>query len=300
VAGQAAEIPMNSAISSEKLPPLHTPQLPDEPLFVVEARQSGVGTNLWELWTHRELLYFLIWRDVKIRYKQTLLGAAWAIIQPLLTMLVFTFIFGRVAKIDSHGIPYPVFAYAALLPWTFFANAITASGNSIVGSAHLITKVYFPRPIIPIASVCASLVDLAVAFPMLVVLMFYYHSRFTVNAWFLVPLVLLTTLLAIAVGMWISAINVKYRDVKFALPFVVQIWMYLSPVAYPSSVIPARWRIVYTLNPFVGIIDGYRAALFGGAFDWKALAVSVAVTLGFLAYAAQQFRKMEKGFADII
>jgi len=291
---------MNSAISSEKLPPLHTPQLPDEPLFVVEARQSGVGTNLWELWTHRELLYFLIWRDVKIRYKQTLLGAAWAIIQPLLTMLVFTFIFGRVAKIDSNGIPYPVFAYAALLPWTFFANAITASGNSIVGSAHLITKVYFPRPIIPIASVCASLVDLAVAFPMLVVLMFYYHSRFTVNAWFLVPLVLLTTLLAIAVGMWISAINVKYRDVKFAMPFVVQIWMYLSPVAYPSSVIPARWRIVYTLNPFVGIIDGYRAALFGGAFDWKALAVSVAVTLGFLAYAAQQFRKMEKGFADII
>ncbi len=291
---------MNTAISPEKLPSLHAPQLPDEPLFVVEARKSGVGINLKELWAHRELLYFLVWRDVKIRYKQTLLGAAWAIIQPLLTMLVFTFIFGKVAKIDSNGIPYPVFAYAALLPWTFFANAITNSGNSIVGSAHLITKVYFPRPIIPMASVCAGLVDLAVAFPMLVVLMFYYHTGITLNALFLVPLALLTTLLAIAVGMWISAINVKYRDVKFAMPFVVQIWMYLSPVAYPSSVVPAKWQTIYSLNPFVGIIDGYRAALFGRAFDWKALAVSLVVTMGFLAYASRQFRKMEKGFADII
>jgi lipopolysaccharide transport system permease protein len=291
---------MNTAISSEKLPSRHAPQLPDKPLFVVEGRKAGVGIDLKELWAHRELLYFLVWRDVKIRYKQTLLGAAWAIIQPLLTMLVFTFIFGKVAKIDSNGIPYPVFAYAALLPWTFFANAITTSGNSIVGSAHLITKVYFPRPIIPVASVCAGLVDLAVAFPMLVVLMFYYHTGITVNALFLVPLVLLTTLLAIAVGMWVSAINVKYRDVKFAMPFVVQIWMYLSPVAYPSSVIPARWRTFYSLNPFVGIIDGYRAALFGRAFDWKALAISLVVTLVFLAFASQQFRRMEKGFADII
>jgi lipopolysaccharide transport system permease protein len=291
---------MNTAISSEKLSSLHAPQLPDEPLFVVEARKSGAGINLKELWAHRELLYFLVWRDVKVRYKQTLLGAAWAIIQPLLTVLVFTFIFGKVAKIDSNGIPYPVFAYAALLPWTFFANAITTSGNSIVGSAHLITKVYFPRPIIPVASVCASLVDLAVAFPMLVVLMFYYHIGITMNALFLVPLVLLTTLLAIAVGMWISAINVKYRDVKFALPFVVQIWMYLSPVAYPSSVIPARWRIIYSLNPFVGIIDGYRALLFGRVFDWRGIAISLVITLGFLFYSSRQFRKMEKGFADII
>jgi len=291
---------MNTAVSSEKLPSLRTPQLPDEPLFVVEARKFGVGMNLKELWTHRELLYFLVWRDVKIRYKQTLLGAAWAIIQPLLTMLVFTFIFGKVAKINSNGIPYPIFAYAALLPWTFFANAITTSGNSIVGSAHLITKVYFPRPIIPVASVCAGLIDLAVAFPMLVVLMFYYHIGITVNVLFLVPLVLLTTLLAIAVGMWISAINVKYRDVKFAMPFVVQIWMYLSPVAYPASVVPARWRTIYSLNPFVGIIDGYRAALFGRAFDWKAIGISLVVTLVFLVCASHQFRKMEKGFADII
>jgi lipopolysaccharide transport system permease protein len=299
-AGQTTETPMNTAISSEKLPSPAAPHLPDEPLYVVEARQSGAGIKPKELWAHRELLYFLVWRDVKIRYKQTLLGAAWAIIQPLLTMLVFTFIFGRVAKIDSNGIPYPVFAYAALLPWTFFANAITSSGNSIVGSAHLITKVYFPRPIIPMASVCAGLVDLAVAFPMLAVLMFYYHIGITVNALVLVPLVLLTTLLAIAVGMWISAINVKYRDVKFAMPFVVQIWMYLSPVAYPSSLVPARWRTIYSFNPFVGIIDGYRAALFGRPFNWKALGISLVVTLVFLAYASYQFRKMEKGFADII
>ena len=275
-------------------------RLPEKPLVTIQASKSHVALNLHELWAHRELLYFLVWRDVKIRYKQTLLGAAWAIIQPLLTMLIFTFIFSRVAKIDSNGIPYPVFAYAALLPWTFFANAITTSGNSIVGSAHLITKVYFPRPIIPVASVLAGLVDLAVAFPMLVVLMFYYHIGITINALFLIPLVLLTILLAIAVGMWISAINVKYRDVKFAMPFVVQIWMYLSPVAYPASVVPARWRTFYALNPFVGIIDGYRAALFGRAFDWKALGISLVVTLILLAYASHQFRKMEKGFADII
>jgi lipopolysaccharide transport system permease protein len=287
-----ASDPVNSHTSSEGLP--------DEPVVTIEPNKGWSAVELRDLWGHRELLYFLVWRDVKIRYKQTLLGAAWAIIQPLLTMLVFTFIFGRVAKIDSNGIPYPVFAYAALLPWTFFANAITTSGNSIVGSAHLITKVYFPRPIIPMASVCAGLVDLAVAFPMLVVLMFYYHIGITLKTLFLVPLVSLTTLLAIAVGMWISAINVKYRDVKFAMPFVVQIWMYLSPVAYPSSVVPAKWRTVYSLNPFVGIIDGYRAALFGRAFDWKALAISLVVTLSFLAYASQQFRKMEKGFADII
>jgi lipopolysaccharide transport system permease protein len=291
---------MNTAISPEKLPLTYPPRLPDEPLFVVEARKPKVGINLKELWTHRELLFFLVWRDVKIRYKQTLLGAAWAIIQPLLTMLVFTFIFGRIAKIDSNGIPYPVFAYAALLPWTFFANAITQSGNSIVGSAHLITKVYFPRPIIPVAAVCAGLVDLAVAFPMLVVLMFYYRIGITLNALYLVPLVVLTTLLAIAVGTWISAINVKYRDVKFAMPFVVQIWMYLSPIAYPSKVIPVKWRTLYSLNPVVGIVDGYRAALLGQAFEWKTLLISLAVTLVFLVLASHQFRKMEKGFADII
>jgi len=291
---------MNTAETSEKLPSSRTLQLPDEPLFVVEARKAGIKFQFKDWWNYRELLYFLVWRDVKIRYKQTLLGAAWAIIQPLLTMLIFTFIFGKVAKIDSHGIPYPVFAYAALLPWTFFANAITTSGNSIVGSAHVITKVYFPRMIIPVAAVCAGLVDLAVAFPMLLALMFYYHIGLTLNFLLLIPLVLLTTLLAIAVGMWLSALNVKYRDVKFALPFLVQIWMYLSPVAYPSSVVPARWRLLYSLNPFVGIIESYRAALFGQAFDWKSVGISIVITGTLLVFSSSQFRKMEKSFADIV
>ncbi len=291
---------MTSAVRSDNLRSSRAPELPDEPLFVVAARKPALSTMLRDLWAYRELLYFLIWRDVKIRYKQTFLGAAWAIIQPLLTMVIFTFIFGRVARIDSEGIPYPVFAYAALLPWTFFANAITASGNSIVGSAHLITKVYFPRMIIPAASVGAGLVDLAVALPMLAALMFYYQIPLSWNLLFFVPLVLLTTLLAIAVGMWLSAINVKYRDVKFAIPFLVQIWMYLSPVAYPASVIPARWRLVYSLNPFVGIIEGYRATLFGRSFNWQSLAISVIVTMLCMGYAAYQFRRMEKSFADII
>jgi lipopolysaccharide transport system permease protein len=291
---------MNPAVRSDQHPTSHTLSLPDEPLFVVEARQSGISFHLKDFWTYRELLYFLIWRDVKIRYKQTLLGAAWAIIQPLLTMVIFTFIFGRVAQIGSEGIPYPVFAYAALLPWIFFANAITSGGNSIVGSAHLITKVYFPRMIIPVASVGAGLVDFGVALPMLAALMFYYQIPLSLNLLLFAPLVLLTTLLAIAVGMWLSAINVRYRDVKFAMPFLVQIWMYVSPVAYPTSVIPPKWRLVYSLNPFVGIIEGYRAALFGRPFDWKILFMSLTVTLLSLAYAAHQFRKMEKSFADII
>jgi lipopolysaccharide transport system permease protein len=291
---------MQTAVSSDKLATSPTPSSSDEPLYVIEARKSGVNFNLRDWWAYRELLYFLIWRDVKVRYKQTLIGAAWAIIQPLLTMVIFTLIFGMVAKIDSNGIPYPLFAYAALLPWTFFANAITTSGNSIVGNAHLITKVYFPRRIIPVAAVCAGLVDLAVAFPMLGALMFYYHIPLTLNILIMPLLILLTTLLAIAVGTWLSAINVKYRDVKFTIPFLVQIWMYLSPVAYPSSVIPQKWRLLYSLNPFVGLLEAYRSALFGRAFDWSGLAISSGLTLIFLTIALNQFRKMERRFADIV
>jgi lipopolysaccharide transport system permease protein len=288
---------MNTAVSSENLP---APRLPGEPLFVVEASKAGVHINLKDLWAYRELLYFLIWRDVKIRYKQTLLGAAWAVLQPLLTMLIFTLIFSKVAKIDSDGIPYPIFAYAALLPWTFFAGAITTSGDSLVGSAHLITKVYFPRLIIPIAAVGAGLVNFAVSFPLLVVLMVYYRIGLTLNILFLPFLVLLTTLLAIAVGMWLSAMNVKYRDVKFAMPFLVQVWMYASPVAYPSSVVPAKFRSLYSLNPLTGIIEGYRASLFGHSINWRSFGIALLITLALLAYSSHEFRKMEKTFADII
>jgi lipopolysaccharide transport system permease protein len=253
-----------------------------------------------DVWAHRELLYFLIWRDVKIKYKQTLLGAAWAIIQPLLTMLIFTLIFSKVARIDSNGIPYPIFAYAGLLPWTFFANSINHSSNSMVSNSHLITKVYFPRVIIPIAAVGAGLVDFAVAFVMFLVLMAYYRIQLTANLLMLPALIALTTLLAIGVGTWLSAINVKYRDVKFAIPFLVQIWIYLSPIAYPITVIPQRWRLLYSLNPVTGIIEGYRSAFFARPFDWISLGISLALTVVIISYAAYEFRKLEKGFADII
>jgi len=292
-----SERSINTTVGPGNLPSL---QLPSEPLFVVEANKTGASVNLKDLWSYRELLYFLIWRDVKIRYKQTFLGAAWALFQPLLTMVIFTLIFSKVAKIDSGGIPYPIFAYAALLPWTFFSGAITSSGDSLVGSAHLITKVYFPRMIIPIASVGGGLVNLAVSIPLLAGMMYYYHVVPTLQLVLLPFLVLLTTLLAIAVGMWLSAVNVKYRDVKYTLPFLVQVGMYASPIAYPSSVVPAKFKFLYTLNPLTGIIEGYRAALFGHSVDLISLGIAILLTLLLLAYSSQKFRKMEKTFADII
>lgn len=290
------QTPVTEAKPPETAPPL----LPKEPLVTIESKNSWQMVDLRDVWAHRELLYFLMWRDVKIKYKQTLLGAAWAVIQPLLTMLIFTLIFSKVAGIDSNGIPYPIFAYAGLLPWTFFANSINHSSSSMVSNSHLITKVYFPRVIIPIAAVGAGLVDFAVAFVMFVLLMIYYRIQITTNLLMLPPLLALTTLLAIGVGTWLSAINVKYRDVKFAVPFLVQIWMYLSPIAYPITVIPQRWRLIYSLNPVTGLIEGYRSAFFARPFDWPSLGISLAITLIVIGYAAYEFRKLEKGFADII
>jgi len=274
--------------------------LPDEPLVIIEPSKSWTAINVRDIWAHRELLYFLVWRDVKIRYKQTLLGAAWAIIQPLFTMLIFTLIFGRVAQVGSDGIPYPIFAYAALLPWVFFSNAVTNSSNSLVSSAHVITKVYFPRVIVPVAAVGAGLVDFAFACSMLIVLMVHYRMGPTVNILLLPGLVLLTTLLAAALGMWLSALNVKYRDVRFAVPFLMQVWMFLSPIAYPRSMVPAKWEFLYSLNPLTGIIEGYRSALFGRPFNWTALGTSSVITLGVIVYSSLVFRKMEKTFADIV
>jgi homopolymeric O-antigen transport system permease protein len=274
--------------------------LPDEPLLTIEPGKFWVALDLRGLWAYRELLYFLTWRDVKVRYKQTLLGAIWAILQPLLTMLIFTIFFGQLAGVPSDGIPYPIFAYAGLLPWTFFSNAVTSGGNSLVGSSSLITKVYFPRMIIPSASVAAGLVDFAIAFGLLIGLMIYYRISVTLAVLMLVPLTLLTTLLALGVGMWLSALNVKYRDIRYALPFMMQIWMFLSPIIYPVSMLPAKWRWVLEFNPLTGIISGFRAALFGGVFDWKAIGISTAMTLVLLVYAAFSFRRMEKSFADIV
>lgn len=276
--------------------------LPKTPLVVIEPSTSWVALNLRDLWAYRELLYFLTWRDIKVRYKQTLLGVAWAIIQPLFTMLIFTLFFGRLAGLDTRteGMPYPLFAFAGLLPWTFFANAITNSGNSLVGSANLITKVYFPRMIIPGAAVAAGLVDLAIGFVLLFGLMIYYQVALTWTLLLLPVMVILTTLLAVGVGMWLSALNVKYRDIRFALPFVIQLWLFVSPVIFPSSILPEKWRWVMALNPLTGIIEGYRSAIFGRPINWTVLGVSVVITLVVLTCASYYFRRMEKTFADIV
>ena len=274
--------------------------LPDVPLVTIEPNKAWSAIELRDLWAFRELLYFLTWRDVKVRYKQTELGIAWAIIQPLLTMLIFTLFFGRLAGVPSDNIPYPIFAYAGLLPWTFFANAISNSGNSLVGSANLITKVYFPRMIIPAAAVGAGLVDLGIAFVILIPLMAYYHVTVAVS-WLMFPVVvLLTTLLALGMGMWLSALNVKYRDIRFVLPFLIQLWMFVSPVIYPSTFLPVNLQPVLWLNPMTGIIEGYRSSLFGRPFKWSALLVSITITLALLVYSSYSFRRMEKNFADIV
>jgi len=273
--------------------------LPDKPLVSIRPSTSWSPLNLRDLWQYRDLLYFLVLRDIKVRYKQTALGVAWAVVQPLLTMLIFSFIFGRLAGIKTGGIPYPLFAYAGLLSWTFFANAVTSSGNSLVGSANLITKVYFPRLLIPVAAVIAGLVDFAIAFVLLAVLMVYYRVELTWQILMLPVLMSLTTLLAVGIGMWLSALNVKYRDIRHALPFLIQIWFFASPIIYPASIFE-QWRWLLALNPMAGLIEGYRAALYGSPFDWPMIALSGGLTLTLLIYATFTFRRMEKSFADII
>lgn len=271
-------------------------------LFVtIEPSESWVPLRLGDLWQYRELLYFLTWRDVKVRYKQTLLGAAWAILQPLLTMIIFSLLFGRLAGIPSEGIPYPIFAFGGLLIWTFFSNSVTNSGNSLVGSANLITKIYFPRLIIPAAAVAAGLVDLVLAFVIQVALMIYYGVHATWALTMLPVLVLLATLLAMGVGMWLSALNVKYRDVRYAIPFVIQLWMFASPIIYPVDMLPEKWRWVLMLNPLTGIVQNFRIALFGTLpFEWKSLGISALITFVVLIYSAYSFRRMERHFADIV
>jgi len=279
---------------------MHEVHFPVEPLVVIQPSNRWSILSFKDIWAYRELLFFLTWRDVKVRYKQTALGAAWAILQPLFMMIIFTIFFGRLAGVASAGIPYPLFALAGLVPWTFFANAITASGNSLVGSANLITKVYFPRLIVPAAAMLAGLVDFLLAFVMLVVLMFYYHVTLTVQILFLPVLILLTALFSLGVGTWMSALNVKYRDVRFALPFLIQLWLFVSSVILPSTSIPQKWRWLIMLNPMSGIIEGYRAALFGLPFDWPALGIASALTIVVLLYAIYAFGRVERSFADII
>ncbi len=274
--------------------------LPEKPIVSIRPSGKWSAIDLTALWAHRELLYFLTWRDVKVRYKQTVLGAAWAIIQPLFTMLIFTLFFNKIAGIKSGEIPYPLFAYAGLLPWTFFSNAVTNSSNSLVGSANLITKVYFPRMIIPGSAVAAGLVDFAIAFAVLVILMFYYGVSPSINLIMLPFMVVLTALLALGVGMWMSALNVKYRDIRYALPFAIQLLMFATPIIYPSSMVPAPWKHILIVNPLAGIIEGYRSVLFGMPFQWTSLGISVVITLGLLVYSAFYFKSTERTFADIV
>jgi len=279
---------------------MQTFRLPAEPLVVIQPSKRWSLLSFSDLWAYRELLFFLTWRDVKVRYKQTALGAAWAILQPLFMMVIFTIFFGRLAGVGSSGIPYPLFALAGLVPWTFFSNAITASGNSLVGSANLITKVYFPRLIVPAAAMLAGLVDFVLAFLLLCLMMVYYRVPVTAQVLFLPVLVLLTALFGLAVGTWMSALNVKYRDVRFALPFVIQLWLFVSSVILPSSSVPQKWRWILLLNPMSAIIEGYRSALFGLPFDWPALGIASVLTVLTLLYAIYSFGRVERSFADII
>jgi lipopolysaccharide transport system permease protein len=286
----------NSNIQSHK----PDTNLPDKPVVVIESRRGSLVVNLRDLWQYRDLLYILTLRDIKVRYKQTVLGILWAIIQPLFMMIIFTLFFGKLAKIPSDGIPYPLFAYAGLLPWTFFSNALNSSGNSLVGNSSLITKVYFPRMIIPIAAVGSGLLDFVISFGLLVLLMLYYGVGFSPNILMLPILTLLTALLTIGIGMWMSALNVKYRDVRYALPFLIQLWMFATPIIYPSSLIPEKWRWLFRINPLTGLIEGYRSAIFGKPFDLMGLGISIFFIFIVLIYSAYTFRQMERSFADIV
>jgi lipopolysaccharide transport system permease protein len=270
------------------------------PLRIAPSRRL-FSLQLGELWEYRELLYFFVWRDVKIRYKQTAIGAAWAVLQPFLTMLVFSLFFGRLAKLPANGLPYPIFFYCALLPWSYFATALQNATNIIVEQQRLITKIYFPRLVLPISAVLSGLVDFAVAFGMLIVLMFYYRIT-PGSAVLLLPAFLLLALLtALGFGLWLSALNAVYRDVRYVVPFLIQFWMFASPVAYSTSLVPQRWRWIYGLNPMAGVIEGFRWALTGkGLAPGPLFAASacgvVLVLLGGLFY----FRRMEGTVADIV
>lgn len=273
----------------------------DLPELLIAPGSRWIPLQLPELWEYRELLYFLVWRDIKVRYKQTALGAAWAVIQPLFMMLVFSLFFGRLAKVPSDGIPYPVFAFCALIPWQLFANALTESSNSLVGNQNLITKVYFPRLVIPIAAVLSGLVDFLIALGILILMMLYYGI---VPGWSILVLpgfILLAVVTALAVGLWLSALNVQYRDVRYTMSFLIQFWLFATPVAYPSSLIPENWRAFYGINPMAGAVEGFRWALLGktqppGAMLWVSVLVVTILLLGGLYY----FRRMEQQFADIV
>jgi lipopolysaccharide transport system permease protein len=275
-----------------------TAQLPVQ--RIVPAR-GWTSLGLRELWQYRELLYFLTWRDVKVRYKQTALGAAWAVIQPFCTMLVFSIFFGRLAGVPSDGVPYPIFSFAALVPWTFFANALAQSADSLVGSASLVRKVYFPRLAIPVASVMGGVVDFVIAFAILLLMMAWYGIAPTSHVVWLPAFLVLAVVTALGVGLWLSALNVQFRDVRYVVPFVVQFWLFLTPIAYPSSLLSEPWKTVYGLNPMAGVVEGFRWALVGtNTPPGPMLAVSLTAAVALMVGGAYYFRRMERTFADLI
>jgi lipopolysaccharide transport system permease protein len=271
------------------------------PSLIIKRTQGWISLGLQDLWNYRELLYFLIWRDIKVLYKQTVIGAAWAILQPLLTMVVFTIFFGKLAKIPSEGIPYPIFSYSGLLIWTYFSSGVSSSANSLVGSANLITKVYFPRLIIPLSSTLSGIVNYFIALVILIFMMFYYGFLPNLSIVLLPIIVFLASISATGLGLWLSALNVKYRDVRYAIPFFIQLLLFATPVIYPTTILSEKFRWLLSLNPISGIIDAHRACLLGyKSIDWPSLFISTAMTLLIFASGLVYFRKTERFFADVI
>jgi len=268
------------------------------PWVVIDPTSSRPLVEVRELWHYRDLLYFLTWRDISVRYKQTVLGFLWAILQPFLTMVVFAIFLGRLAGMPSDGVPYPVFSYLGLLPWTYFSGAVTRAGTSVVGNAHLLTRVYFPRVLVPLSATLSALVDFAIASLVLGGLMAWYGIVPARTVVLLLPLAALTALAATGIGMWLAALNVRYRDVQYAIPFLMQLWMFATPVVYPTSLVPAGWQPLFALNPMTGIIDAYRAAVLGTALDWPSLGISALSAAVLAALGAWQFHRMEQSFAD--
>jgi lipopolysaccharide transport system permease protein len=287
-------------ISTSVQDALASATLPDAPHVVIESEEAGVQLNLGDLWAYRELLYFLTLRDIKVRYKQTLMGVAWVVIQPLMTMLIFTLVFNKFARLDTKDIPYPLFAYSGLLLWSFFSTAVTSGTNSLINNSHLVTKVYFPRVFIPAAAVGAGLVDLAIASLLLIALAVYYSVSPSWGGLLLPLFVVMAAMLALGAGMLVSALTVKYRDLRHALPFIMQFWMFASPVIYPTNIVPHQWKWILLVNPMTGILDGFRSGLTGQPFDWTTIAVSAVVATTLPAAAFYVFRGLEDTFADVI
>lgn len=282
-------------------PPVREAQAVEPVVVRIRPSKGWVSLRLRELFEYRELLYFLVWRDIKVRYKQTALGASWALIQPFFTMVVFSLFFGKLAKVPSDGVPYPIFSFAALVPWTFFSVSLTNSSNSLVGSSNLIKKVYFPRLAIPIATVLSGLVDFAIAFVMLIGMILWYGRTVTANVLWLPFFLLLALVTTLGVGLWLSAMNVQYRDVRYIVPFLTQFWLFATPVAYPSSLLAGKWRAVYALNPMVGVVEGFRWSLLGtNTAPGTVVIVSSIAAVVMLVSGAFYFRRMERTFADVV